>query len=514
MIRLSTSTIYQGSLNGILQNESDVNYLQQQLSSGRRVVTPSDDPLAAGQAITAFQNLNMTGAYASNRDAANRSLGTESNTLSTVVSTLTDVLTRVVEAGNGTLSDQDRNTLATVLGQSRDALFALANTTDGNGQYLFSGTAGNSAAYVKDPVTGAITYNGNDGQRVVQAEQSRQMNVSDIGSDIFNRATPGASTYFASAASTNTGTATFGSPSIAPGGGSGDNFKIDFAKDATTGAVTYTVTSTDPTTGTSTVSPPAAYTPGQTIDTGGGVTVVFNGNPNDGDSYNVKMVQSPDYVASAAATNTGTATFGAPTIGAGGASGDAFKIDFAKDAVTGVVTYTITSTDPSTGTSTVSAPAAYTPGQTIDTGGGVTMVFNGNPEDGDSFDVTPSQSSDVDMFATLGSLISALQSPANNDPAAQAKLVNLLATANKTLSINLDNVSTVQASVGARQNELDALDSTGTQRALTDNKTLTDLTQIDYYSAVSMMSMRQLSLQASMAAFSAVKGTSLFSLNK
>jgi flagellar hook-associated protein 3 FlgL len=182
--------------------------------------------------------------------------------------------------------------------------------------------------------------------------------------------------------------------------------------------------------------------------------------------------------------------------------------------VTGDVTYTITSTDPTTGTSTVSAPAAFTPGQTIDTGGGVSMVVNGNPEDGDSFDVTPSQSSDVDMFATLGALISALQSPAQNDPAAQAKLVNLLATANKTLTINLDNVSTVQASVGARQNELDALDSTGTQRTLTDNKTLTDLTQIDYYSAVSTMSMRQLSLQASMAAFSAVKGTSLFSLNK
>ncbi|OZI63319.1 flagellar hook-associated protein 3 [Bordetella genomosp. 11] len=413
-MRLSTSTIYQSGLNGILKNESDVNYLQQQLSSGRSVVTPSDNPLAAGQAITAYQNLNITQTYGSNRDAANRSLGNESNTLSTVVSTLTDVLTRVVQAGNGTLADQDRNTLATVLEQSRDALFALANTTDGNGQYLFSGTAGNAAAYVKDPVTGAITYNGNSGQRLVQVEQSRQMNVSDVGSDIFNRVSPGTTTYIASAGAANAGTATFAAPSIAPGGGSGNNFQIDFAKDPTTGAVTYTVTTTDA----------------------------------------------------------------------------------------------------STGTTTTSAPAAFNPGDAIDTGGGVTMVVNGDPADGDSFTINTAQTSNVDMFATLGSLITALKDPAQNDQAAQSKLVNLLATANKSLSINLDNVSTVQASVGARQNELDALDTTGTQRSLTDNQTLTDLTQINYYDVISKMSMRQLSLQASMSAFSAVKGTSLFSMNK
>jgi flagellar hook-associated protein 3 FlgL len=414
MIRLSTTTIYQSGLNGILKNESDVSYLQQQISSGRRVVTPSDDPLAAGQAITAYQNLNMSTTYGSNRDAANRSLGTEGNTLTSVVSTLTDVLTKVVAAGNGTLADQDRNTLSTVLTQARDALFALANSTDGNGQYMFSGTAGNSVAYAKDPISGKIEYKGNSGQRQVQVEQTRQMSVSDVGSDIFDRATPGSSTYIASAADTNTGTATFSSPSIAP--------------------------STTPT--------------------------------------------------------------------------NNYQVQFVKDGVTGDVTYTVMTTDPTTGTSTTTAPAAYTAGDSIDLGGGVSIAIDGAPEDGDTFDVTTSGTSDLDMFGTLGSLITALQSPAQNDQAAQSKLVNMLATANKKLTINLDNVSTVQASVGARQNELDALDTTGTQRVLTDNKTLTDLTQVDYYSAISEMSMRQLSLQASMSAFTAVKGTSLFSMNK
>jgi flagellar hook-associated protein 3 FlgL len=415
MIRLSTSTIYQSGLNGILKNESDVNYLQQQLSSGRRVVTPSDDPLAAGQAITEYQNLNMTAAYASNRDAANRALGLESNALSSVVNNLTDVLTRVVEAGNGTLADEDRNTLATVLEQARDALFALANSTDGNGVYLFSGTQGDAAAYVKD-ASGQIQYNGSAaGQRLVQVEQSRQMSVSDLGTDIFGRAAPGATSYVATAGAGNTGTATFTAPTLTPGG-----------------------------------------------------TAVGN---NIGQNFNI--------------------TFGPP------------------DA-TGTPTYSVTLVP--SGTAVVTNQP-YQEGASIDMGG-VNIAISGDPQPGDTFTVDTAQSSNVDMFNTLDSLITALKQPSQGDPIASAALTNELATASRKLSINLDNVSTVQASVGARQNELDALDTTGTQRSMAQNNTLTDLTQINYYSAISEMSMRQLSLQASMAAFSDVKGTSLFSLNK
>jgi flagellar hook-associated protein 3 FlgL len=408
MIRLSTSTIYQSGLNGILRNESDVLSLQQQLSSGRRVVTPSDDPLAAGQAITSSTNLSMTSAYASNREAANRSLGLESNALSSVVSSLTDVLTRVVQAGNGTMADTDRNTLATVLSNSRDALLGLANSTDGNGQYLFSGTTGDAAAYVKDPVSGQITYNGSTGQRLIQVEQTRQMPGSDIGSDIFNRATPGTSAYVASATGTPAGTARFGTPTVTPGGANvGDDFEIQFAVDGA-GAITYTVTN--------------LTTPGP-----------------------------------------------APT------------------------------------------PVPYQDGTPIDMGG-VSVTFTGTPANGDTYQVETAQSADLDMFGTLDSLISALQQPVQDDPNAAANLTNLLATASKKLSINLDNVSTVQASVGARQNELDALDATGDQRLLTDKNTLSNLTQINYYSVVSAMSMQQLALQASMSAFTAIKGTSLFSM--
>ena len=209
-MRLSTSMIYQSGLNGILNSQSSLLGLQQQVSSGRRVVTPSDDPLAAGQSITVSQNLAMTKAYASNRVVAERALGVEDNALQAVISNLTGVFERIVQAGDGTLSDPDRRMLASVIGNSRDALFALANTTDGNGQYLFSGYQGGTPAYSVD-ATGAISYTGDSGQRVVQVDQAREMASTDVGTDIFSRATPGTNTYFI-AAGANTGTATYGGP--------------------------------------------------------------------------------------------------------------------------------------------------------------------------------------------------------------------------------------------------------------------------------------------------------------
>lgn len=409
MIRLSTSMIYQNSLNGILNNESAVNAIGLQVSSGRRVVTPSDDPLAAGQSITDAENLSMTSNFADNRQVASDSLGSEDSTLQAIVNNLTSTLTNVVQAGDGTLSDNDRQALATELSNSRDALLGLANTTNGNGQFMFSGTTGDVAAFTQDPTTGNITYTGNAGQRVIQVDQNRQMAASDIGSDVFARATPGSSAYIVSGADTNTGTGVFSTATVSPGAASStDTFQVDFSVDAA-GATTYTVTDV---------------------------------------------------------------TAGTPA----------------------------------------SAPVAYKDGDTINMGG-VSMSISGAPANGDSFTVQSAQTADMNVFGTLNSLITALQAPAANDPVASAKLNNLLSTANKKLSVNLDNVSTVQASVGARENEVDALNATGSQRTLTQTNTLQTLTAVDYFSAISTMSERQLSLQASMAAFSAVKGTSLFSMN-
>src|SRR5690606_39638630 len=108
--------------------------------------------------------------YAANRQVAMQSLGMQENVLSNVTLQLQDIKTRLVEVGNGSLSDVDRAALAEVLQGSRDALLNLANSTDGNGQYLFSGSKGNSA-----PFTEAGKYVGDNSHRLIQVDQTRQI---------------------------------------------------------------------------------------------------------------------------------------------------------------------------------------------------------------------------------------------------------------------------------------------------------------------------------------------------
>lgn len=93
----------------------------------------------------------------------------------------------------------------------------------------------------------------------------------------------------------------------------------------------------------------------------------------------------------------------------------------------------------------------------------------------------------MDLFNTLDSLIKVLDSPIAGDEVALARLNNELATANKKLASNFDNVQTVAASVGARVNEIEALDATGTNKGLSYSKSLSDLEDLDYYAGASSL---------------------------
>src|SRR5690554_3323784 len=111
-MRISSSLLFQTGLNSINAQQSDLMHLFQQIGSGQRMVTPADDPLAAAQAINIRQSQTMNMRYAENREVAKSNLGIEENTLSSVVDLMIDVKTRLVEAGNGTMSDSDRMTLS------------------------------------------------------------------------------------------------------------------------------------------------------------------------------------------------------------------------------------------------------------------------------------------------------------------------------------------------------------------------------------------------------------------
>lgn len=285
-MRISTNMIYDQGLRAMSQNTSDLLNTQQQLSSGLRVTTPSDDPVASAQAVAVSQNNDMNSQYSANRASATTQLQLEDSTFGSIINTLQHVMSQVVTAGNPSLNDSDRNTIATDLQSSFQQLLSLANTTDANGQYLFSGFQGNSAAYVTS-ATGA-SYAGDAGVRYVQVSPNRQIAINDIGSSIFQSIQPGTAGALITGNSSNQGSATYKpvSTTDVTNAGATHQYQISFAVDSTTTPPTTTYTVKDQT-DTTVPDVTGAYTAGQPI-TFGGKSVTFNGVPANGDNYQVQ----------------------------------------------------------------------------------------------------------------------------------------------------------------------------------------------------------------------------------
>ena len=185
-MRISSNTIFDASVSAMQQQSAKLLQAQQQISTGRRMLTPADDPIAAAQALQVTQAQTMNAQYSTNAGSASDSLTLEESILGNITSLLQDVRTISVNAGNGALNSSDRAILATDLSGRYQQLLGLANTIDGNGQYLFSGYQGGVRPFT-EVAPGTVAYNGDQGQRLIQISASEQLAVSDAGSDVFQR---------------------------------------------------------------------------------------------------------------------------------------------------------------------------------------------------------------------------------------------------------------------------------------------------------------------------------------
>lgn len=193
-MRVSTAQIYDQGTFGIQNNQSMLLKLQNQLSTGRRVVTPEDDPVAASQALVVLQSKELNAQYLRNQETARSRLNTEESTLGALTEELQAILERTVQAGNGSYSQGEREMIATELEGRMQSLFGLANTQDGEGLYVFAGFqtqtqpfaySGNVGPY--DLNNTYVSYVGDEGQRKLQVDASQEMSISDSGTEIFMR---------------------------------------------------------------------------------------------------------------------------------------------------------------------------------------------------------------------------------------------------------------------------------------------------------------------------------------
>lgn len=182
-MRISTQLQFESGAARIGDVQSSLHKTQQQVAAGRRILAPSDDPVATARVLEITQSQSLNTQYGVNRQYAKNSLGEVEVALSSVTELLQNVKAATIAAGNGTLSNTERGFLATELSSRFQELLGLANNRDANGNYLFSGFQTNTPAFVQS-VTGA-TYQGDAGQRLAQVEATRQIAVSSPGQTVF-----------------------------------------------------------------------------------------------------------------------------------------------------------------------------------------------------------------------------------------------------------------------------------------------------------------------------------------
>ena len=186
-MRISTLQAFNNGVQGLQRNYANVTRTQEQISTGNRILTPADDPVASVRLLQLEQQEGVLKQYSENLTAAKNSLTQEDVVLGSVHTVLQRVYELTVSAGNGGLSLDDRRSIASELAQREDELLSLMNTRNARGEYLFSGYQGKTQPFVRQ-ADGTYAYMGDDGQRKLQIASSLEVPISDNGRQVFQGA--------------------------------------------------------------------------------------------------------------------------------------------------------------------------------------------------------------------------------------------------------------------------------------------------------------------------------------
>jgi flagellar hook-associated protein 3 FlgL len=281
-MRISTNTVFDLGVSSIQRQTSRLLEIQQQISANRRILVPSDDPVGSARALEITQSDAINTQYGTNSQTAGSRLSLTESVLGQAVQLLQSARESTIQGGDGTLTQTDRASVAASIRALREELLTLSNSSDGEGNYLFSGYQTAVKPFTAN--TTGVQYNGDDGERLLQISSGRQIAVSASGADAFMRIRQGNGTFVVASDPANTGTLTYNPGSVTdPAGLTGDDYEIRFTvvqnPPPLEPTITYDVVDT---TTSATVLTAQPYTAGQAI-TFDGMQLVFEGKPADGD---------------------------------------------------------------------------------------------------------------------------------------------------------------------------------------------------------------------------------------
>ena len=205
-MRISTMQQFNTGVRSILNNQESTTRTQEQISTGRRVLTPADDPIASTRILQLQQDISLREQYQKNVTAARNRQNLEEAILTSVTDNIQRVRELTVQAGNGSQTFDDRTAIAAEIDQRLKAIIDLMNTKDASNTYIFAGFKGETLPFETRP-GGGVIFQGDDGERSLEIGSSTSVQTNDSGKKIFVDIDSANNNFFTRDGADNAGTA-------------------------------------------------------------------------------------------------------------------------------------------------------------------------------------------------------------------------------------------------------------------------------------------------------------------
>ncbi len=295
---ISSNQFYAGGLNGMLQQQSLISTLSQELTTGNALVNPSSQPVAVAQNVSITAQIGQLAGFTQNGSNAQQSLQLESSTLQSVGTLVDQVRQLALQMNNGTVSAQQLQNAGAQMQGYLQQLVQYGNTQDGQGNYLFAGSRNQTQPFVLQ-ANGQVLYQGDGGQNQLALGASLSTAIGDPGNAIFMNIPGGNGSFSVAASGSNTGGASLGPGTVNNPGlaqqvllVNGTEYQVSFSTPASGGGLDYTITSgVGASFSSSGVAASGTFSSGMSIGLPPGaspaIEVPVVGNPAAGDSFTI-----------------------------------------------------------------------------------------------------------------------------------------------------------------------------------------------------------------------------------
>lgn len=183
-MKISTSQLFDNSVNQMNRQQSKIAEMQAKLASGKQIVKPSDDSEKSAVIQRLQTAIDRQSVYERSLDTAENRLASEESALMSSERILQRIRQLAVQSNTDTLSVDDKEILANEITSLREELLSLANTQDANGNYVFAGSNVQTKAFDVN-ADGDIIYQGDKTQTSVDISDQRRLVLNRAGDEVF-----------------------------------------------------------------------------------------------------------------------------------------------------------------------------------------------------------------------------------------------------------------------------------------------------------------------------------------